>query len=277
MRNCRCSSRTVRRFGRIPKVKTITSKDNPVLKAAGKLHTRKGRAETGAVLVAGSKLIAEAVNAGFTVERVFINAGALERGEAAAGEYTNETALEEKLFRGLAGTVTPQPYLAVVKKPEHNGDGSPPMRILVLDRIGDPGNAGTMTRSALAAGLDGLWCLKGTADIFSDKALRASAGAVFHLPVREGLAAGECIDLAADLGLRLLVCSAGGDDLYETDLTGGYALVIGSEGAGTQEMFLEAADTVIGIPMAEKAESLNAAAAAAVVMYEALRQSRAER
>jgi len=144
--------------------------------------------------------------------------------------------------------------------------------VLVLDRIGDPGNVGTMVRSALAAGMDGLWCLKGTADVYSDKAVRASAGAVFRLPVVEGLSVDACIKLARQAGLKVFVCDAGGADIYETDLTGSFALVIGNEGAGPREMFLEEADVVIGIPMADGVESLNAAAAAAVVMYEAKRQ-----
>ena len=255
-------------------MKTVTSKDNPVLKAARRLHTRKGREETGSFLVTGQKLISEAVSSGFTVENVFIDAGALARGEAAAGEYAKEIALEEKLFRELAGTVTPQPYLAVVKRPARGGFSGDAKRILVLDRVGDPGNAGTMARSALAAGMDSLWCVKGTADVFSDKAVRASAGAAFRLPVLEGLSAHDCVTLAREAGAKLLVCSAGGTDLYETDLTGSFALVIGNEGAGPQKVFLEAADSVIGIPMAPGAESLNAAAAAAVVMYEARRQAR---
>jgi len=255
-------------------VKTVTSKDNPILKSARRLHTRKGREETGLLLIAGQKLISEAVSAGFTIEHVFLNAGALARGEAAAGRYDGEIALEEKLFRDLAGTVTPQPYLAVVKRPENKGFSSETGRILVLDRIGDPGNAGTMVRSALAAGMDGVWCVKGTADVFSDKAVRASAGAVFRLAVKEGLSAIECVSNARALGLMVLVCSASGADLYGTDLTGRFALVVGNEGAGPQEEFLTAADMVVGIPMAPEAESLNAASAAAVVMYEARRQAR---
>ena len=253
-------------------MKTVTSKDNPVLKAARKLRTRKGREESGALLVAGQKLIREAESAGFAVERVFINAGALERDEAAFGEYAKGIALEEKLFRDLAGTVTPQPYLAVVKRPETQKGAKRFRRALVLDRVGDPGNVGAMVRSAHAAGMDGVWCVKGTADAFSDKAVRASAGAVFRLPVLEGLSAEECADLAKGHGMRLFVCSRGGMDLYDARLDGRVAIVIGNEGEGPQETFLEAAHEDIWIPMSAGAESLNAAAAAAVVMYEMRRQ-----
>ena len=266
-------------------MKTITSRDNPVLKAARLLHTRKGREEADALLVAGQKLINEAVSAGFEVDHVFINAGALLRGEAASGTYEKEIELEEKLFCELAEIAAPQPYMAVVKRDK--GDGPVclasetnrtvpivlPKRVLVLDRVQDPGNVGMMLRSAYAAGMDAVWCVKGTADVYSDKAVRASAGAIFRLQVQDGLAAKDCIALTMDIGARLLVCSRGGTDLYETDLTGSFALVIGNEGTGPQEVFLDAADGIVGIPMAEGAESLNAAAAAVVVMYEARRQS----
>jgi TrmH family RNA methyltransferase len=230
--------------------------------------------------VTGRKLISEAVKAGFAVENVFIDAGALAHGEAAIGECEDEIVLDERLFRELASTVTPQPYIAVVRRSDADairGEVKQARRILILDRVGDPGNAGTMIRSALAAGMDGVWCVKGTADVFSEKAMRASAGAVFHLPVREGLSARMCVNEAREIGARLLVCSAEGADIYETDLTGCFALVIGNEGDGPQKEFLDAADAVVGIPMEAAAESLNAAIAAAVVMYEARRQESASK
>ena len=270
-------------------MKTIVSKDNPVLKKAQKLLTRKGREEAGSFLVEGRKLISEAASAGFRIENVFVDSGALQCGEAAEGEYENEIALEEKLFRNLARTVNPQPYIAVVRRPGLTEDcrregaesaaqfpaPGPVLggeRVLILDRISDPGNAGTMIRTALAAGMSSVWCLKGTADAFSDKAIRASAGAVFHIPLVEGLDAADCIDRARRMGARLFVCNAGGENVYNKTFAGRFAVVVGSESAGVQEAFLDAADEVAGIPMAEAAESLNAATAAAVVMYEALRQ-----
>jgi len=259
-------------------VRTITSKDNPVLKAARKLHTRKGRKEAGALLLSGQKIINEAVSAGFEIVHVFVNAGALLRGEAVLGTYENEIELEEMLFFELAEMAAPQPYMAVVKRSDGlilsaRNDGGI-KRVLVLDRVQDPGNVGMMVRSAFAAGMDTVWCVKGTADVFLDKTVRASAGAIFRLPVMEGLSAKDCIDLAKNIGARVLVCSREGTDLYETDLSGSVALVIGNEGTGPQEAFLDAADAVVGIPMVSEAESLNAATAATVAMYEALRQAR---
>jgi len=258
-------------------MKAVTSKENPVLKSARKLLSRKGREEAGAFLVEGRKLISEAAIAGFEIECVFVNAGALMREEIAPGEgaakNVNEIALEERLFCDLATTVSPQPYIAVVRRPGRGERDGRPERVLVLDRIGDPGNAGTMIRTALASGMDEAWCIKGTADVFSDKAIRASAGAVFHLKTVEGLSASDCIEEAKGMGAKIVVCDAKGGNVFDAGLTGRIAIVIGSESGGAAEGFSAAADMVVGIPMAEASESLNAATAAAIVMYEARRQN----
>ena len=265
-------------------MKTVTSKENPVLKSAIKLQTRKGREEAGAFLVEGRKLISEAVAAGFELDCVFVNAGALLREDTTEGEWENEVAVSEKLFMQLAQTVNPLPHIAIVRSShvknkivkawdetgkKANGFAE---RILVLDRIGDPGNAGTMIRTALAASMDEAWFVKGTVDAFSDKVIRASAGAVFHLRIREGLTVADCVDRTSGIGAKLVVCDSNGKDLYRTEFQERFALVIGNEGSGPDKEFLNAADMVVGIPMAQASESLNAATAAAVVMYEALRQ-----
>ena len=255
-------------------MKTITSKDNPALKNARKLLTNKYRAELSSFLVEGRKLINEAVSAGFEIELVFIDAGAHARGEAAGGEYQNEILLEEKLFRELAQTKTPQPYIAIVSRDGHKtaNQTKDPSQILILDRISDPGNAGTLIRTALASGIDEVWCVKGTADIFSDKCLRASAGAVFHIPVLEGLSAGECLGLLRDLKMRLFVCDAHGKNMYDTYMADNIAIAVGNESTGPQDEFLKAADQIIRVPMEDRSESLNAAVCGAVAMYEARRQ-----
>ena len=253
-------------------MKTVTSKDNPALKKARKLLTRKGREENASFLAEGKKLINEASNAGFQIENVFVNAGAVARGEATSDEYSNEILLEEKLFLDLALTKTPQPFIAVVMQKEAQERNNTPGLVLILDRINDPGNAGTMIRTALASGMDEVWCTKGTVDIFSDKTIRASAGAIFHMVVRQGLAVEECIDMLRTTNTKLFVCDASGESFYDTDLRGHLAIVIGNESEGPQVQFSQAADRIVGVPMAKVSESLNAATAAAVVMYESLRQ-----
>jgi TrmH family RNA methyltransferase len=259
-------------------MKTVTSKDNPDLKKARKLLTNKGRTEASAFLVEGLKLIDEAVRAGFDTEIVFINAGAFLRGEAKSGEYPKEMLLEEKLFLDLAQTKTPQPYMAIIKKDnlkDRKRTAAPVLgSVLILDRISDPGNVGTLIRTALAAGIDEVWCVKGTADVFSDKAVRASAGAVFHMTLREGLSAKECISFLRRLKMKLLVCDVNGKNMYDTRMTDRLAIAIGNESAGPQDEFLKKADQIVRVPMEDMSESLNVAACGAIVMYETRRQRR---
>ncbi|MDR3304911.1 MAG: RNA methyltransferase [Clostridiales Family XIII bacterium] len=280
-------------------MKTVVSRDNAALKAARKLASKSGRDKAGAFLLEGAKLIGEAYRAGLTVERVFVKAGstdALKGLPAGLADGIGEdhlTLLTEGLFDELSSTVTPQPLLAVVRKPARldmpaGGAGAiaaaagaaanaagkdvSALSILVLDRIADPGNVGTAIRTALAAGFDMAVSIRGTADIWSDKVIRGAAGSLFLLPAAEGVSAEDCAGFVSGAGIPLVVCSAGGESCYGMNLRGGLALVIGNESNGPAPVFIEKADRVIGVPMAGTVESLNAAVAAAVVMYEKVRQ-----
>lgn len=145
--------------------------------------------------------------------------------------------------------------------------------LLVLDRVTDPGNIGTMLRTADAAGVGGLLLLNGCADIYAPKTVRASMGSLFHLPVLSGLGEELLVQAARKAGYELLVtCLDGADNLYKADLQGRLAFVMGNEANGVSDALLAAADKRVFIPMQGRAESLNVAMAAGIVMFEALRQ-----
>jgi TrmH family RNA methyltransferase len=265
-------------------VKAVTSRDNPLLKSARKLRGAKGRGETGTFLADGRKLIAEALDAGLVLETIFVSESAFAHGLAAADRAFLERAealvgpdrvigLGERPYRELAGTETPQPFAAVFRK-SAGADAAPfeGASILVLDRIGDPGNAGAMVRTARAAGFAEVWTVKGTADLWSDKAIRAAAGGLFRMRVREGLSAEQVVVAARAAGARVYALGMSGQDIYETKLRGGVCLIVGNEGSGVQADLAEQADAILAIPMADGTESLNAAAAAAVALYEKRRQ-----
>ena len=146
--------------------------------------------------------------------------------------------------------------------------------LLVLDRVGDPGNVGTMLRTADAAGIGGLVLLKGSVDIYAPKTVRSSMGSLFHVPVVAGISEADFIQEAHNAGYELLVtCLDGADSLYKADLHGRLAFVMGNEANGVSAGLLAVADKRVYIPMAGRAESLNVAMAAGIVMFEALRQS----
>jgi TrmH family RNA methyltransferase len=151
------------------------------------------------------------------------------------------------------------------------GDGL----LVLLDNIRDPGNMGTIIRTADAAGCAGVVVSDGCADIYNPKVLRSTMGSIFHLPVCHGGSITEMMQLIKQRGF--LLCAShleGSVSIYEADLSGNTALIIGSEAEGISGETAAKADLLVKIPMAGRAESLNASVAAGIMMFEAMRQSR---
>jgi len=185
------------------------------------------------------------------------------------------TEAEEEDVARVSDTESPQGVLLVCREPAHGLAGTldaAPGRFLVLDAVQDPGNVGTLIRVARAFGLDGVLALDGTADLWSPKAIRASAGASFRLPVlRTGWSeAREALDRR---GVRLLAAEAGGRDVAEVDVAEPWALAVGNEGAGPRAGVLERTFLRVGVPMREGAESLNVGVAGAIILYVLTRKS----
>ena len=195
--------------------------------------------------------------------------------EDAAMQNIKLVCVNENVMKKIADTETPQGIIAVCKmrQPKLENLLASGKMLLVLDRVGDPGNIGTMLRTADAAGIGGLVLLKGCADIYAPKTVRSSMGSLFHIPVLSGVSEQELVSAAKKAGYDLLVtCLDGADNLYKADLSGRIAFVMGNEAGGVSETLLEKADKRVYIPMAGRAESLNVAMAAGIVMFEALRR-----
>jgi TrmH family RNA methyltransferase len=261
----------------------ITSTENKTVKLAKRLLTKKGREGCGLYLIEGPKLLCEALDHDAEVLFAFFceeRPGGLSRHEALADRVAGTRAdvflTTERVFRGIADTETPQGVLAAVRKPvcdaagffSRAGDGN----VLVLDRVQDPGNVGALIRTADAAGF-GVLAVGGTGDPFAPKAVRASAGALFRAPLLFVRDAAASLELLAAAGKRVAAADArGGLNCYEADLARDLALVIGNEGGGPARAFADGASFSVRIPMPGGAESLNAAAAAAVLLFESVRQ-----
>ncbi len=256
----------------------ITALQNPVVKAAAALKQKKYRREQGLFLAEGLRTVEEAVSYG-VVQEIFYTAVEDDRTravlEAAAARQVPLYCVSSAVMKKLADTETPQGIIAVCAMQ------SAPLEmllatgrlLLVLDRIGDPGNLGTMLRTADAAGVGGLVLLKGCADIFAPKTVRASMGSLFHVPVVCDVDEAALVQSAKQAGYSLLVtCLDGADSLYKADLGGRLAFVMGNEANGVSSSLIAAADKRVYIPMQGRAESLNVAMAAGIVLFEALRQ-----
>lgn len=262
-------------------MKELSSVSNPIVKAAAELKQKKYRAEQQAFLVEGLRSVEEAVSGGI-VRQLFVlkdnkevSARQAATVAAAAAAGAELYAVTEQVMKKIADAETSQALTAVAARPvatlaELAAVGG---AVLVLDRIGDPGNLGTMIRSADAAGISGIVLLAGCTDAFAPKAVRATMGSLLHLPITEGVSEVDFISWAHANRYEILVtCLEDADSLYQTDLQGRVAIIIGSEAEGASDGLLAAASKKVFIPMEGRAESLNAAVAAGIVMFECLRQ-----
>lgn len=253
-------------------MKEIRSKDNRIYKECLRLSQRKYRDKEGRYLIEGFNLIGEAPcrELDYIVIR---ESQALE-----APDFGRVYLMEDDLFGKIAQTQTSQGILAVMNKhafsieeiAEAVADGG---NVLVLDRLQDPGNIGTMIRTAEGAGYKAVFALKGTADVYSPKTIRAAAGSVFRIPIIHVEDNRELAALTGKLNKRLTVTSLQTDKFYyDVDLSEDIALVIGNEGNGVSEELLDMADIKVKIPMEGSLESLNASVAAGILMYETQRK-----
>lgn len=239
-------------------------------KLVRRLHRRKTREREGLVLVEGPHAAAEALASGCAV-RFAVVSPRLERGGEgelrsrldASGIEVRE--VEDRELNELADTEMPQGVLLVVEQPAPEWPEAAGGRWLLLDAVQDPGNVGTLIRAAAAFACDGVVALDGTADPWGAKAVRASAGAVFQVPVHL-IGAGDSPAVASALPAPLLAAEMGGSD-PRAHAGAQWTLVVGNEGAGIRSELLEAAEASVAVPMPGGVESLNAAVAGAILLY----------
>lgn len=188
--------------------------------------------------------------------------------------------LADPVFAHVSDTKTPQGILAVVKRREYGleeiiGEDGSRAHVLVLDHLQDPGNLGTIFRTAEAAGASGILLSRDCVDLYNPKVIRSTMGAVFRLPFLYVEDLPKAVGELKRSGLTVYAAHLEGKNAYDgEDYTGGTAFLIGNEGSGLREEVAQCADCRIRIPMQGKAESLNAAVAAAVLMFEVSRQRR---
>lgn len=278
---------------------TITSRDNKWLKLFRAALRGSGPKLGESIGVEGPKLVEDALRSGLEAEALLVSESAEHEAEAilrAAGETDSGISRSrilrttDKLFHSVSGTEAPQGVAALFRQREWGiedvlrGAGEmrecPPLAI-VLAEVQDPGNVGTILRSAEAFGATGAISTRGTADPWSPKALRASAGAGLRLPVLRGMAIPVLLAQLRFAGVKVYATGAAASETFdasaETDLCGPTAIFVGNEGAGLSPEVKRAADAVVSIPIRPNVESLNAGVAASIVLYEAAkqRQSRA--
>ncbi|WMJ81112.1 RNA methyltransferase [Clostridium sp. MB40-C1] len=254
----------------------IESKQNSLIKEVKKLHKKKYRNEKNQFIVEGFRFVEEALKSSFNVPYIFVNENAMERYksfkiEALINENTEVYSISDNLLKDICNTDTPQGILCVVDNESVEVKDAKGFYVLV-DRIQDPGNMGTIIRTAHASGALGVIITKGTVDIYNDKTLRSTMGSIFNIPIIQD----ENLEIIKNLkakGFRIVVSSLDTDkNFYDINLNQKIIIAVGNEGSGISEEIYSIGDEKVKIPMPGGAESLNAAVAAGIMIYEVVRQ-----
>lgn len=261
----------------------ITSSQNKFIKLAVALKQKKHRDELKVFVVEGVRLVEEAVESGWLIETCIYTTESLQQmrvREIIAGLESRNCHMMQiplTLYEKITDTKEPQGIMLIVQKYDYGlydvlTSGQKPF-IIVLDELQDPGNVGTIIRTAVAAGCTGVLLTKGCADVFANKAVRSSMGSIFHVPIVEGLTTSEVISFATQHSIEMLATSLESSNVYfKVDFNKSLAIIFGNEGNGVNSNFLEHAQERLYIPLIGQVESLNVAASAAVILYEVVRQ-----
>ena len=260
------------------RLRRVESRQNALVKAL-RSSLRSGQpGEDGFAAIEGPRILEEAIRSGLRFRAVFFRQSA----EAQAGRLLPQLAAEvetlilpDDVFASAAATETPQGVAALVQFKDFELDDllrAPRPLVVVLAGVQDPGNLGTVVRSAEAFGASGVLLAEKTVSRFNPKAVRASAGSIFRVPVVE-VKLTEAAAKLRERGLRLVATSSHqGTPVDQAELAGPLAVLLGSEGAGLPREALAAVDEVLAIPHSPRVESLNAGIAASILLYEAARQ-----
>lgn len=255
----------------------IESKDNNLFKNIRKLKERRFRDKEGLFILEGFRLIEEAIKAKMEIENIIISKDYEQKFQ----EFLlNNFDLNKKtfflannLFMQLSSTENPQGIIAVVKK-KNNQKTLKGDFYLICDKVQDPGNLGTIIRTAHAAGVNGIILTKGTVDIYNDKTIRSTMGSIFYIPIFYDDENYSIIRSLKEDGFSLVATSlAESKNFFEEDLKGKTILAVGNEGNGISNELFELADKKVKIPMPGGAESLNVSIATSIILFEKVRQN----
>jgi RNA methyltransferase, TrmH family len=267
------------------RLRRVEGRHNPLVKLLRQAFSRAERTEDGDCAIEGMRIVEEATRSGLRFRAVFFRESARDRADRLLpqiGAHVETLLLPDKLFDGAVPSDTPQGVAALVRLKEfsiedllerlHVGP------VMVLAGLQDPGNLGTILRSAEAFGSAGVVTGEGTVSPFNSKVIRASAGSAFRLPLVVAKSAGGLEDVVVRLkasGLRLIATSSHkGTPLEQANLTGPVAVFVGNEGSGVPRDLVARLDETVAIPHTPQVESLNAGVAGSIVLYEAARQRR---
>lgn len=258
----------------------ISSTKNEQVKTVIELKKKaKARNEAKLFVVEGVRMVSELPKE--RTEKLYVSESFLKNpeNEAFLKEYPRYEAVTDSVFAAMSDTQTPQGVLALIRQYEYGiddvlkADGK--AHLMILENLQDPGNLGTILRAGEGAGITGLIMSRDTVDIYNPKVIRSTMGSVFRVPFFYTNDMFQTVRELKDRGIRLFAAHLGGKNNYEQeDYKGDIGFLIGNEGNGLTDELSDMADTWVKIPMAGNVESLNAAIAASILMFETARQRR---
>lgn len=264
----------------------ISSRQNSLVKHIRSLRDKKTREQEGRFIIEGFNFVSEALASRIIPEKLIVS----ERAEkqlkpdglfSLAGSPDAIVRVSDSVMEYMSETETPQGVMALLKMPELPLESlkvSPKSMFIILDEIQDPGNVGTVIRTADAFGAAGVILTKGCADLYNAKTLRSTMGSVFHLPVLRDIATAEVVQFLQSQAVNIATTCLEPEALpvEDSNILFPLALVFGSEARGVSDEMRQAGDCLIKVPMAGRAESLNVAVAAGIMIYEASRRLRSK-
>lgn len=259
----------------------IESINNPRITEWNHLKTKKGREKQGLYLIEGTKLIVEALQSGQEIETLILSehhevTEELEQLLLADSLVIETIYVSDAIITKLSDTVTPQGIIAVIRKSAATVkellEIEQPL-FLIIDQIQDPGNLGAMIRSADAAGIDGIIIGQDSVELYNSKVIRSAMGSIFHLPIVTDIDLDKVLDGLKNKGVIIYGTSPHANHIYyDLPLKENIAIIIGNEAKGLSESRIEMVDEMMRIPIVGRAESLNAAMATSIILYEHVRQ-----
>jgi TrmH family RNA methyltransferase len=255
----------------------IESVHNPRIKKWAELLTKKGREKHSRFLIEGVRLVEEGIRSQAPIEAVIWESGKSFEILNALPPNVEQWEVSEAVIKKLTDTENAQGIAAVVRMEQESAfdlNNKIPSLILLVDGVQDPGNLGTIIRSADAAGADGVILGKGTVDLYNPKVVRSTMGSLFHLPIITA-SLEEWIPRLKGAEYKIIATSLETDQLFsEINYSDKCAIIVGNEGNGVRRGILDLSDVKVKIPIYGKAESLNVGVAASLLLYEARRGRR---
>ncbi|HBI6897864.1 TPA: TrmH family RNA methyltransferase [Clostridium perfringens] len=252
----------------------IESKNNNLFKEIKKLKEKKHRIKSNKYLIEGLRFVEEAIKSKVSIDSIIFTESFKEKNPdlfLKINENIKLIQMNEALLKQLCSTENPQGIVGVINM--QNKELKSGELVILVDKVQDPGNMGTIIRTAHAAGAAGIVMTKGTVDIYNDKTLRSTMGSIFYIPIVED----DSLDFVKSLkkeGYKLIVSSLQGkNNFFEENLQGKVMIAVGNEGNGVSDEVYDIADIKVKIPMPGEAESLNVAVATSIMIYEKIRQS----